>query len=543
MGEQLRGIGASGGSVTGPAYRLADPPRLPPPGPVTDAAAERARVADAVAAVRADIESRAVRAGDPTTAEILRVQAALVADRTLLDEIAVAIGEGHQAPHAISAVLASHRSALIDAGGLLAARAADLDDVRDRLIAHCLGVPMPTLPQPGHPFVLVAVDVSPADAALLDPTRVLAVVTSAGSFVSHTAILARARGLPTVVACGGAVLEVADGTTVTVDGTTGRVTVGEAAAEPPSAVPPVVAAKGAPGCDPGRTRDGQPIALLANIGSADELTGVAAEGVGLFRTEMLFQHHTVAPSPEEQIAAYSAVFREMSGRPVIVRTFDAGSDKPLPFLRDNQEPNPALGIRGLRVARRRSDILSTQLAAIAVAARESEAKVSVMAPMVTTVAEAASFAALCRDAGLATVGAMVEVPAAAVRAAELLQVVDFLSVGTNDLSQYAFAADRRSGELADLLDPWQPALLSLVALCAAAGAAVGRPVGVCGEAAADPAFAVVLAGLGVTSLSMAPRAIADIRAALAERSMDECRRAAQAALAAGDPAAARAAVG
>jgi len=166
----------------------------------------------------------------------------------------------------------------------------------------------------------------------------------------------------------------------------------------------------------------------------------------------------------------------------------------------------------------------------------------VMAPMVTTVAEAAEFAALCRDAGLPTVGAMVEVPAAAVRAAEILRAVDFLSVGTNDLSQYTFAADRRSGELADLLDPWQPALLSLVALCAAAGAAVGRPVGVCGEAAADPDFAVVLAGLGVTSLSMSPAAIPAVGAALAARTLDECRKVAQAALAAGDPAAARAAV-
>jgi phosphotransferase system enzyme I (PtsI) len=163
--------------------------------------------------------------------------------------------------------------------------------------------------------------------------------------------------------------------------------------------------------------------------------------------------------------------------------------------------------------------------------------------MVTTVAEAAQFTALCRDAGLATVGVMIEVPAAAMRSAEILQVVDFLSVGTNDLSQYAFAADRSSGELADLLDPWQPALLSLIALSAAAGAAVGRPVGVCGEAAADPAFAVVLAGMGVTSLSMAPPAIPAVRAALAARTLDECRAVAQAVLAASDPAAARAAAG
>jgi phosphotransferase system enzyme I (PtsI) len=533
----LRGLGASAGTATGPAYRLADPPRLPPRRPVTDPDAEVDRAFAAIDAVCRDIGHRADEAADATTAEILRVQAALAGDRTLRDGVAMAVRAGHEAPHAVATVLAEHRSALLAAGGLLATRAADLDDLRDRVVARCLGLPMPTLPAPGHPFVLVAVDLAPADAALLDPAHVLAVVTSAGSFVSHTAILARAKGLPTVVACGGA-LDIVDGTVVSVDGTAGRVTVGVAepgAGRAPSAAPV------AGGERYGRTADGHPIALLANIGGAAELAGVDVEGVGLFRTELLFQHHIDPPAPAEQITAYAEVFAAMPDRPVVVRTLDAGSDKPLPFLRDADEPNPALGIRGLRVARRHADILRTQIAAIATAARASSARVAVMAPMVTTVAEAAQFTAMCRDAGLPTVGVMIEVPAAAVRAAEILQVVDFLSVGTNDLSQYAFAADRSSGELADLLDPWQPALLSLIALCAAAGAAVGRPVGVCGEAAADPAFAIVLAGLGVTSLSMSPPAIPAVRAALAARTLDQCRKVAQRVLAAGDPDAARAA--
>jgi len=535
--ELLRGLGASAGTATGPAYRLADPPRLPAPRLVTDPDAEVDRAFDAIDAVCRDIGRRAEAAADLTTAEILRVQAALAGDRALRDGVALAVRAGHEAPHAVAVVLAAHRSKLLAAGGLLAARAADLDDLRDRVVAHCLGLPMPTLPDPGCPFVLVAVDLAPADAALLDPARVLAVVTSAGSFVSHTAILARARGLPTVVACGGA-LEIGDGTVVTVDGTAGRVTVGAVT----DTAPPVPPAEAPVGDLRGRTSDGHPVALLANIGCAAELSGVAVEGVGLFRTELLFQHHIDPPTMAEQVRAYADVFAVMPDRQVIVRTLDAGSDKPLPFLWENDEPNPALGIRGLRVARRRGDILRTQIAAIAAAARESTARVAVMAPMVTTVAEAAHFTALCRDAGLPTVGVMIEVPAAAVRAAEILQVVDFLSVGTNDLSQYTFAADRRSGELADLLDPWQPALLSLLALCAAAGAAVGRPVGVCGEAAADPAFAVVLTGLGVTSLSMSPIAVPAVRAALAAHTRDECRAAAQQALAAADPAAARAAV-
>jgi phosphotransferase system enzyme I (PtsI) len=536
--ELLRGLGAGGGTATGPAYRLAGPPRLPAPRPVTDPDAEVDRAYAAIDAVARDIGDRAAGAADPTTAEILRVQAALAGDRTLRDGVAVAIRAGHQAPHAVAAVLAGHRSALLAAGGLLAVRAADLDDLRDRVVAHCLGLPMPALPDPGHPFVLLAADLAPADAALLDPATVLAVVTSAGSFVSHTAILSRARGLPTVVACGGA-LDIADGTVVTVDGTAGRVTVGAVAADPVPATGGVTRPSG--GEPSGRTRDGHPVALLANIGCAADLAG-AVEGVGLFRTELLFQHHIDPPTAAEQHARYAEVFRALPDRPVVVRTLDAGSDKALPFLRADHEPNPALGIRGLRTARRRRDLLQTQISAIAGAGRESRARVAVMAPMVATVAEAAEFAALCREAGLPAVGVMVEVPAAAVRAAEMLEVVDFLSIGTNDLSQYAFAADRRSGALADLLDPWQPALLSLIALCAGAGAAVGRPVGVCGEAAADPDFAVLLAGLGISSLSMAPHAIGPVRAALAARTLDECRAAAQAALAAGDPAAARAAV-
>ena len=538
MPDLLRGLGASAGTATGPAYRLADPPRLPVPRRVTDPDAEVDRAFAAIDAVGREITLRAEAAAEATTAEILRVQASLAGDRALRDGVAVAVRAGHEAPHAVAAVLADHRSALLAAGGLLAARAADLDDLRDRVVAQCLGLPMPSLPEPGCPFVLVAVDLAPADAALLDPARVLAVVTSAGSFVSHTAILARARGLPTVVACGGA-LEIADGTVVTVDGTAGRVAVGEFSVE---YAPAPQATYATPADLRGRTADGHHVALLANIGGAAELNGVAVEGVGLFRTELLFQHHLDPPSLAEQQTAYQQVFAAMPERQVIVRTLDAGSDKPLPFLREHDEPNPALGIRGLRVARRRGDILKTQIAAIAAAARESTARVAVMAPMVTTVAEAAEFTALCRDAGLPTVGVMIEVPAAAVRSAEILQVVDFLSVGTNDLSQYTFAADRRSGELADLLDPWQPALLSLIALCAAAGAAVGRPVGVCGEAAADPAFAVVLTGLGVTSLSMSPSAIPAVRAALAVYTLAECRAAAQEALAAGDPRAARSAV-
>ncbi|WP_308425754.1 putative PEP-binding protein, partial [Sphaerisporangium melleum] len=295
-----------------------------------------------------------------------------------------------------------------------------------------------------------------------------------------------------------------------------------------------------------RTADGHPVALLLNIGSARDLRAGAgpaeAEGVGLFRTEFLFLGRRDAPSFEEQVAAYTAVLAAMPGRRVVLRTLDAGSDKPLPFLRLPAEANPALGVRGVRTGRLRPDVLDTQLDAIAAAAGESGAEAWVMAPMVGTAREAAAFARRARDRGLRRVGVMVEVPAAALHARRLLAEVDFLSIGTNDLGQYAFAADRQHGELADLLDPWQPALLHLIAMCARAGQEAGKPVGVCGEAAADPLLATVLAGLGIGGLSMAAASLPGVRAELARRTLAECQENARLALAAEGPGEARAIV-
>jgi phosphoenolpyruvate-protein phosphotransferase (PTS system enzyme I) len=234
------------------------------------------------------------------------------------------------------------------------------------------------------------------------------------------------------------------------------------------------------------------------------------------------------------------VFAAFPNGKVVLRTLDAGSDKPLAFATPPDEANPALGVRGLRTARRDPGLLVHQLDAVAQAARATGAQPWVMAPMVATVAEAADFAAQVRERGLVP-GVMVEVPSVAVLADRFLEHLDFLSIGTNDLSQYTLAADRLSAELADLTDPWQPALLALVRATAAAGERAGKPVGVCGEAAADPLLACVLVGMGVTSLSCAASSVAGVGAKLATVDLATCRQAAEAALAAGDPAAARAA--
>ncbi|GAA2908505.1 phosphoenolpyruvate--protein phosphotransferase [Streptosporangium fragile] len=546
MTETLRGLGVSPGRAAGRVRRMAGPPALPAPVPVADADREVGRALRALETTAADLAARAEKAPDATARAILEAQSFIADDPGLRETVEANVRSGSDAAHAVDAACAHHRRALEAAGGYIAERAADLDDIRNRAVAAVLGLPVPGVPEPGHPFVLVAEDLSPADTVNLDPGSVLALVTEKGGPTSHTAILARARGLPAVVACRG-VSEVEEGTWVAVDGARGVVEtgIGEEEAAEIRRRADAGRRRVATGRGPGRTSDGHPVKLLLNIGSAADLrpppgaAEIDAEGVGLFRTEFLFLDRREAPGYEEQVAAYEAVFRAAPGGHVVIRTLDAGTDKPLPFLGLPGEANPALGVRGLRVSRLRPQVLDTQLDAIAEAARTSGTEPWVMAPMVTTVSEAAGFAGRARARGIARVGAMVEVPAAALRAARLLEELDFLSIGTNDLSQYTFASDRQHGELADLLDPWQPALLRLVADCAAAGRAAGKPVGVCGEAAADPLLAGVLAGLGVTSLSMSASCVAPVRESLAALSLKRCRENARLALGADDPARAR----
>ncbi|MFC0602616.1 phosphoenolpyruvate--protein phosphotransferase [Streptomyces palmae] len=543
----MTGIGVGSGSAAGPVARMAPPPALPAPRTVAgaEAAAEAAAVRAALCQVAADMEQRAAAAAG-AAAEVLCAQALMAADPTLADRAAALVLDGTDGPHALAAAFGEFRAGLEAAGGYFAERVADLDDLRDRSVARLLGLPMPGLPDPGHPYVLVADDLAPADTALLDPATVLALVTQRGGPTSHTAILAKILGLPAVVGCQDAE-RLTDGRPVLVDGAAGTVeadprpeTVAEAAAREERRRRQAARTRG-----PGRTSDGHPVKLLVNLGALHELPAAAAadsEGVGLFRTEFLYLDRAQAPSLEEQTAAYREVFTAFAGRRVVVRTLDAGADKPLPFATAPDEQNPALGIRGLRTATRDPELLRTQLAAIAKAAEGSTAEVWVMAPMVSVPEEAADFAAAARAHGLRTAGAMVEVPAAALRAGAVARSCEFLSIGTNDLAQYAFAADRTLGSLAALLDPWQPALLDLIRMAAQAGERHGRPVGVCGEAAADPALALVLTGLGVTSLSAAPSCLGEVRAALAAHTLDDCRRLADRALAAPDAATARAEV-
>ncbi|TIC88722.1 phosphoenolpyruvate--protein phosphotransferase [Nocardioides sp. GY 10113] len=546
----LRGTPVVPGVVAGPVVHVRDE--------ISADAIERfgdGGFADADAAVAAyDEAAEAVaeafvaRAGAVSggAAAVLTASAGLARDKGLRSAVAKSVGEGRGPVEAVRAAVDQFASIFSSMGGLMAERVTDLRDIERRLIAHLVGEPQPGVPAPDEPSVVVASDLAPSDTSSLDPSRVLALVTERGGATSHTAIIARQLGIPCVVGVGGAVA-VEEGVVVLVDGEAGTV---ERGVDPDDAARRVESSRRrraalAAWTGPAATADGVPVKLLANVADGASAEGAAeepVEGVGLFRTELCFLDRAEEPSVEEQADIYASVLAPYAGgRYVVVRTLDAGSDKPIAFAAHEDEENPALGVRGLRLSIDNPGLMDRQLDAIALAAERTGVETWVMAPMVATVDEAAGFAALVRERGLRA-GVMVEVPSAALLADRMLEVVDFLSIGTNDLTQYAMAADRMATDLAYLTDPWQPAVLQLISITARAGVAAGKPVGVCGEAAADPLLATALIGMGVTSLSMAARAVRPVGAQLAEVTLDACRAAADAALTAADPMAGRDAV-
>ncbi|GGN02695.1 phosphotransferase system enzyme I (PtsI) [Actinoplanes campanulatus] len=496
----------------------------------------------AVAAVAASLADRAAKAsGD--AAEVLLATAELARDKGLRAAVAKRMDGEVDLPDALHGAVNQFADLFAKMGGLMAERVTDLRDIEQRLLARIVGVAEPGLELPDVPSILVASDLAPADTAGLDPARVVALVIELGGPTSHTAIIARQLSLPCVVGVTGATT-VAPGTPVLVNGITGAIEVNPDTA---GAVARVDAerirhAALASWNGPAATSDGQRIKVLANVAdgaSARQAAAAPVEGVGLFRTELCFLNTTTEPTVAEQTAIYGEVLSAFGpDRHVVVRTLDAGSDKPIAYATPAAEENPALGVRGLRLSFTDPSMLERQIEAIAAAAAVTGTRPWVMAPMVATVAEAATFAGRVRRYGL-TAGVMVETPSAALLADRILTVVDFLSIGTNDLTQYTMAADRMATQLAHLTDPWQPAVLQLIAITARAGQRAGKPVGVCGEAAADPALAAVLLGLGITSLSMAAAAVRPVGAQLGQVTARQCSRAAEVALAAGDPAEAR----
>ena len=550
-------VGASPGTAVGPARPLRAAPLVVPDAPGEGVEVERPRLDAAREAVRGEIATSrdgTARTVGPAEAAVFDAHLLLLDDADLLDDAQARLRDGASAAAGWAAAVDRVEAAfagLPDA--YLQARAADVRAVGDAVLRRL--VPG-TADRGGTDVegVLVARDLTPAQAAALDPARVQGVVLADGSPTAHSALLLRGRGVPAVVGAGDAVLQVLDGTLLALDGSTGELVV-----DPPDEVlaryrdraddwARTGRAARAAAASPAGTRDGTRVLVAANIGSPDDARAAAqagADAAGLVRTEFLFLGREQAPSGAEQEAVYREVTAALDGRRTVFRTLDVGGDKPLPYLPVAAEANPFLGVRGLRLSLARPGLLLEQLRALVRVARD--APVGIMFPMVTTVdelhaARAVLDEAVAQEGGAVPegleVGMMVEVPAAALNAHAFAPHVDFFSIGTNDLTQYALAADRGNAAVTALGDPYDPAVLQLVAaVCAGAGDAL---VAVCGELASDEAAAGLLVGLGVRELSAGPAAVPRVKQAVRALDLDGAAATAHAALRAGSAAAVRA---
>jgi len=554
----LPGIPASPGVAIGPAALYRPRPPEVVARAIDDAAGEWRRLQAAVDVARDEIDAlhrRAVAQVGADEAAIFEAHLLFLQDPLLIEATRDRIyGEKINAEAAWQRQTADMAATYRDmADDYMRARAADVEDVAQRVLRGLMGVAPPSLDF-ATPAVLIAADLTPSDTARLDRERVLAVCTELGGATAHSAILARALGIPAVVGLGHAVWQVAEGQRVAVDGDAGALW-----PRPDEAQVTMLAARRAAWLDGQRrakvagqgaavTPDGHRVEIAANVGSPNDVAPAlefGAEGVGLFRTEFLFMDRAAAPSEEEQFEAYRRAARAAGDRPLIIRTLDVGGDKPLPYLDLGDEANPFLGWRAIRFCLERPDVFLPQLRAIlrASAAEDGPRHVKLMLPMIGAPVEVrAARAMLARaqdelraagvpfDEGM-EVGIMIEVPSAVAVADQLAREVDFFSIGTNDLTQYVMAADRGNARVADLASALQPAVLRMVRDAATAAHAAGIWIGMCGELAGNPLAAPVLVGLGLDELSMSAPSIPAVKAAVRRFTLAEAQRIAAAALA------------
>jgi len=538
--DQRRSSGplpASPGIAIGPVRRLsATPAGLDEPEQSADPAADWRRIVEAVATARREIERvRILTAREVGAAEasIFDAHLSLLSDAEMLADVKARLATGQGAVAAWTACLAAVEA---EWAGLpdpyLRERADDVRAVAEQVLQALTGQTARRMTAPG---VLVAEDLTPAETAALDLDLVTGVVLAYGSPTSHAAILARARDIPVVVSAGRDVLGLVEGSTVVVDGSTGELHVAPSAevVEDYRRRARELAERNARQLalaeQPAVSRDGTAFTVAANLGSVADarLALVAgADGAGLVRTEFIFLDRSEAPTVEEQRAAYDELAEAMGGRRITLRTLDVGGDKPLAYLPMPAEANPFLGQRGIRLSLEHRELLRDQLTAMCETARRFP--VDIMFPMLTTPGELIEARQVLTDAAGPTglpdglrVGTMIEVPAAALKLEAFLPYVDFVSIGTNDLTQYAMAAERGNGAVASLSDPLDPGVLRLIDhVCRSARGRID--VAVCGEAASDELAVPVLAGLGVHELSVSPAAVPRVKAAVRELDVARC---------------------
>ncbi|QZD72257.1 phosphoenolpyruvate--protein phosphotransferase [Pseudomonas sp. 3-2] len=535
----LHGVCAAPGLVGGPLFRLnaislpADTGNHQPE--------HQLQILDtALNQVRSEIDGTLVQAKKQRNADeeaIFAAHLALLEDPALLDAAQQSIETGTAATHAWSQSIDAQCEVLQNTGSpLLAERANDLRDLRQRVLRALLGeawhydVPVGA--------IVAAHELTPSDLLQLSAQGVAGLCMAEGGATSHVAILAQGKGLPCVVALGSALLDQAQGLSVVLDADGSRLELtpnAERLAEVQQAQIDRQQRRDAQQAQahlPAETRNGVSIEVVANVASSHEAADAfanGADGVGLLRTEFLFVDRHTAPDVEEQRAAYQAVIDAMGDKSVIIRTIDVGGDKQLDYLPLPVEANPVLGLRGIRLAQARPEILDQQLRALLQVSPLQRCRI--LLPMVTEVDELLHIRqrvdALCLELGInqrPEIGVMIEVPAAALQAEQLAEHADFLSIGTNDLSQYTLAMDRDHSGLAARVDALHPALLRLIAMTCEGAAVHKRWVGVCGALASDPLATPVLIGLGVTELSVSPVQIGEIKDRVRQLHEAECQR-------------------
>jgi phosphoenolpyruvate-protein phosphotransferase len=504
-------------------------------------------VQSALSSARADLiklrEKTAAQVG-ADEAKIFDAHLTWLDDPVLLEEIQGRIRDTHcNAESALADVIQSYISQLEAAEDpYFQARATDLRDLSQRLLDYLHGEAPSHGPVLVEPCIVIAHELTPSDTMHMDRSKALALCTAAGGPTAHAAILARSLGIPAVVGLGEAVMTIASGTMLAVNGDSGELTVAPGA-ELVAAIQSerkrmreAVAQARNEAQAPAITRDGHRVEVVANIGSLAEAEQVLAwggEGIGLLRTEFLYVDRETAPGEEEQFAQYKAIAAVFGERPIIIRTLDIGGDKPVPYLPFSPESNPFLGYRGIRISLTQPELFKTQLRAILRVGPGYNIKI--MFPMVSDVEQVRRAKALldqCRDelqaegravAEPIEVGVMIEVPSAALLADQLAREVDFFSIGTNDLTQYTLAADRTNEYVAELYDALHPAVLRLIKQVIDAAHSQNRWVGMCGELAGDPLAAPALLGLGLDEFSCSAPSIPALKAQLRRLDAIDCR--------------------
>ncbi|MFD1421638.1 phosphoenolpyruvate--protein phosphotransferase [Lactiplantibacillus songbeiensis] len=554
----LKGIAASDGIAIAKAYMLVDPDLSFEKTTVSDTDAEIQRLHDAFDASKAElqvIKDKAVENLGAEEAEVFEAHITILSDPEMLGQIEGKIKDdkvnAEEALKEVTDTFISMFEAMTD-NAYMQERAGDIRDVTKRVLSHLLGVTLPSPALIDSQVIVVAHDLTPSDTAQLDRKFVKGFITDIGGRTSHSAIMSRTLEIPAVVGSETATADIKEGTTVILDGINGEALVAPTDAEISDYQQKAkdFAAQKAEWeklrNEATVSKDGKHFELASNIGTPDDMDGVldaGSEAVGLFRSEFLYMNSAELPDEDTQFEAYKKVVEGMKGKPVIVRTMDIGGDKHLPYLPLPDEMNPFLGYRAIRISLDRDDIFRTQLRALLRASHYGQLRI--MFPMIATLDEfrqakgifeeekAKLVAAGTPVADDIKLGIMIEIPAAAILADQFAKEVDFFSIGTNDLIQYSFAADRGNERVSYLYQPYNPSLLRLIKHVIDAAHANGRIAGMCGEVAGDQVAVPLLMGLGLDEFSMSSTSVLKTRslmktidttemAKLADKALNDC---------------------